>query len=418
MKIVGQKIFKLLLIGLLMTVVLVPAAVAAAANQQVSLVFNSQEYEADMYIENDLSYISTASLTKIPGLAFEEEGYVPLRSFFESREGNVRWDNTDRKVIVSWREKNDDWTADELAVESNRLLQEENTYKMKGSATIEMNVTGPDADGIPEIPEMPVIMEGVFQQEPLSMYVKQTMALPLELSGEDLDLTEEEAALLPDGEMVTEMLWTENNIYQKTPLSDQWIVQDLFDADMMENLTGMLQTTPQQSLDMMREFGIIYIFGDDLEIDGQEYYTISNYIDSATCQKALSEFLGDFDMGSLMAGLEGATEGATVQDEEEIAEFKQVLEQLLTAMEMDYYVDTYVNKETLLTDRMKFNMEIKFELDETMSPEGAVSFEMAMFGDFELDDIGEEIQLPDVSGAITQQEFMEQMMDTMEIPEE
>ena len=96
----------------------------------------------------------------------------------------------------------------------------------------------------------------------------------------------------------------------------------------------------------------------------------------------------------------------------------QVLEKLLTTMEIDYYVDTYINKETLLTDHMSFNMEMKFELDETISPEGAVSFEMAMTGDFELYDFGEEVQIPDVSGAITQEEFLEQMMNMMVIPEE
>lgn len=37
---------------------------------------------------------------------------------------------------------------------------------------------------------------------------------------------------------------------------------------MMGKLTNMLQTTPQQSLDMMREFGIVYVYGDDVVIDG------------------------------------------------------------------------------------------------------------------------------------------------------
>jgi len=218
--------------------------------------------------------------------------------------------------------------------------------------------------------------------------------------------------------MSTEMVWTENKIYQKTPLSDQWIVQDLLDGDMMEKLTGMLQTTPQQSLEMMRKFGILYVFGDDAEFNGQEYYTICNYVDSATFKKILTEFMADFDLSGLLSGLKG-TAG---QDEAEMADsmdgFEQVLEQLYATMEINYYVDTYINKETLLTDRMIFNMEMKYELDETISPEGAVSFEMAMSGDFELYDFGGEVKIPDVSGAITQEEFLEQMMKKMEITEE
>ena len=81
-------------------------------------------------------------------------------------------------------------------------------------------------------------------------------------------------------------------------------------------------------------------------------------------------------------------------------------------------MNSFINKETLLTERMEFNMEMKYELDETISPEGAISFEMAMSGDFELYDFGEEVQMPDVSDAITQQELMEQMMNLMETPEE
>ena len=302
MEIDGKMVVRLLLFGLLMAVVSVPAV---AAEGQASLVFNGQEYQADLYVENGMSYISATSLSNIPGLALEEEGYVPLRSFFENRGGRVGWDNRSQKVIVSWREKNDDWSANDLVVESNRLLQEKNTYKMKGSATIKTSVAGPEADGIPEMPEITTIMEGEFQQEPLSMYIKQTMDLPPELSGQDAaDLTEEELALL-GGEMSTEMVWTENKIYQKTSLSDQWIVQDLFNTDIMENLTSMLQTTPQQSLEMMRKFGAIYVFGDDTEFDGQGYYTISNYIDSATFKKILTEFMTDFDTIGLLAGLEG-----------------------------------------------------------------------------------------------------------------
>lgn len=413
----GKKIVTVLLIGLLMAVMLVPAA--AAADKQVSLVFNGQEYQADLFVENGVSYISAASLAKIPGLAFEEveEEYVPLRSFFESREGSVGWDNRDQKVIVSWREKNGDWFANDLVVESSNLLHEKNTYKMKGNATIKMSIAGPDEDEIPEVPEITSIMEGIFQQEPLAVYIKQTMALPPELSGQDMDLTEE-LALLGE-EMSTEMLWTENKIYQKNPLvADQWIVQDLAGMDIMGNLTEMLQTSPQQALKMMSKFGVFNVFGDDIEIDGQEYYTISNYIDSATFKKILSEFLTGFDLGGLLAGLEGTTGQGEAATADAMTEFEQVLEQLLATIEIDYYVNSFINKETLLTERMEFNMEMKYELDETISPEGAISFEMAMSGDFELYDFGEEVQMPDVSDAITQQELMEQMMNLMETPEE
>ena len=54
-------------------------------------------------------------------------------------------------------------------------------------------------------------------------------------------------------------------------------------------------------------------------------------------------------------------------------------------------------------------------LDETISPEGPVSVEIQMSGDSQMYGFGEDIQLPDVSGAISQQEYLEQMMKDMEI---
>ena len=73
-------------------------------------------------------------------------------------------------------------------------------------------------------------------------------------------------------------------------------------------------------------------------------------------------------------------------------------------MELNYYIDNLIHKESLLTDYMTIDIDMKFELGENIVPEGPVSLAMNMFGDFKLFDFGEEIQLPDVSDAITQQE--------------
>jgi len=258
---------------------------------------------------------------------------------------------------------------------------------------------------------MTMYLEGAFQQEPLAMHMKQTINLPLE----EMELTEEEKASLGLDGISTEMVWTDNSIYQKMPLTDQWIVQDLSGMDIMESLTNMLQITPQQSLEMMGKFGIIYVFGDDVTIDGQEYYTVKNYLDTATYKKIMEEFMGEFNLDSLLAGTQVLPE----QDEEAtVAEMQKMLEQIMASMELNCYSESLINKETLLTEGGVINLDLKMTLDETISPEGPISFEMQMTGDFQMYDFGEEIQLPDVSGALTQEEFLEQMMKAMEIPVE
>lgn len=412
MKINCRKVSRVLLMGLLALILLVQAA---AADTQISLVFNGQEYRADVYVEKGISYVSVASLEKIPSIEVVQEGYVPLRQFFESRDGDVKWDHTRKQINVSWQEKRGEWSADELVVESSKILQDLNTYRMKGTAGIQVDISGADAD-VPEMPEMSTSMDGVFQQKPLAMYIKQTVGLPIE----NLELTEEEAALLQQGEMVTEMVWTDNAIYQKMPLMDQWIVQDLSGTDMMGQLTNMLQTTPQQSLDMMRDFGIIYVFGEDVVIDGQEYYTVKNYVDSTTFKKVIEEYMNDLNMAELIMDNQVLPEQG--QDGEGMTpsmnEIQQVFEKLLATMEMNYYIDSFINKETLLTESMKYDMDMKYSLDETISPQGPVTIQMKMVGEYDLYDFGTKIQLPDVSNSITQEEYMEQMLNEVETPQD
>ena len=236
--------------------------------------FNGQLYKADVYVEKGISYIAADALNKIPGISVEEPDYVPIREFFTGLGGKVDWDGSKKQVLVSWREKHGEWSAAELIAESTRLQQELNTSKFKGSAILKMNIAGPAESPIPEMPEMTMDLEGAFQYEPLAMHLKQTMNLPLE----EMELTEEEKALLGLDSVSTEMVWKDNAVYQKIPLTDQWIVQDLSGMGITESLTNLLQITPQQSLEMMSQFGLVYVFGDDVTIEGQEYFTVRNYL--------------------------------------------------------------------------------------------------------------------------------------------
>ena len=163
----------------------------------------------------------------------------------------------------------------------------------------------------------------------------------------------------------------------------------------------------------MREFGVIYLFGEDVEINGQDYYTVKNYVDSLTFKKIFEEYMGALNLNSLI------TEPGTGEEEsaENTMSIEQIMEELLATMELDYYIDSFINKDTLRTEKMRFNMELKYQLDETVNPEGPIAFDMKIAGEFDYYDFGTEVELPDVSDAITQEELIEQM-NTMEVPEE
>ena len=397
---------KCLVISLLAISLVVPAA---AANEQVSLSFNGQEYQADLYIENGVSYISAASLSKIPGLEIEKKDYVPLRSLFEAQKGEVKWDGSKNQITISWREKQDEWTVNDLLLQSTIKMQELNTYKMQGEAVMNMVIDGANAEEIPAIPETSTYLEAVYQQEPLAMYMLQTVKLPLE----DMDLTEEEMALIGQNAMTTEMVWKDNAIYQKMPPFEQWIVQDLAELGMMDQLTNLMQVTPQQSLEMMNEFGVINVFGEDKVIDGEEYYVVRTFVDSEIFKKLMDEMLEEYNLMELIASTQPLPQEEDVDMEQIMAEAEEIIKQMFANMELNYYIDNLIHKESLLTDYMTIDIDMKFELGENIVPEGPVSLAMNMFGDFKMFDFGEEIQLPDVSDAITQQEFLQQLQDMM-----
>ena len=127
---IGIKFLTVLLIMLF-------AATTAFAADPVKLIFNGKEYKADITIEDGVSYIPAAALKRIPGLEVGDDPIVPIRQLFESQGGVVSWDNDNRQVIVSWREKAGEFTADELVMKNSALLKEGNSYKMEGSNTIE-----------------------------------------------------------------------------------------------------------------------------------------------------------------------------------------------------------------------------------------------------------------------------------------
>jgi len=409
---------------LVVFLVMLLATPSAFAAREAKLIFNGQEYKADITIKDGVSYASAKALAKIPGLEVGDDPIVPIRKLFESQGGEVSWDQDNWQVIVSWREKSGDFTADELAVKSSELLKEVNSYKLKAYTTMEFQLEGNEA--LSKMFKMPskieANIEGDFQYEPMAMYIKQTMKLPLEELG--ISPEEMEAAGLTD-EIVTEMVWQDNAIYQKDTNTGVWIYQDLTGIEEMQGFNSLMQITPQQSLEMMKKAGVINVFGEDVVRNGREYYTIKNYIDTESYRSLTEQLLENIDFASLLAAL-----GAQAQGVDDLGPyFQKVVEVMLNSMSIDYRVDTLINKETLLTDYMTLDLEMTVDLKQMMEaiaetmelgedekaeiPESPMLLKLKMKVDYQLYDYGVEPELPDLSNAISQEEYIQQLMENM-----
>ncbi|MDW7671384.1 MAG: DUF6612 family protein [Bacillota bacterium] len=404
----AKRMIVLLIITALIVTMAVPAA--AAGHHGMTLKINGIEMTAAMEVVDGRAQIANAFLNKLPGLTVSETGYTPLREFFEADGATVVWDGTTRTIDVTWRNSSGEWNARDLMLRSNELLMEYNTYQMTGSMVMDMIITAAGME-MPTGP-MEVTFDAAMQYDPLNMYVRQEMdmAAMMMSMAEELGETEDMPEGL-DGPMVTELLWTEEAIYQKMPLSDQWIRMDLAGMDTMNMLTQMMQTSPQQSMELMDAFGMLYVFGEDVEMDGREYYTLSTYVDADTYRKVFEEMMGGMNFAEMVPAEEGMTdeEAADMQ-----AELSRVIDAMMATMTMDYYIDSYINKETLLTDRMDIDMMMTYSMDETVSPEGPVTMAMKMTGSYEMHSYGEPIELPDVSDSITTEEMMQLQLEEQE----
>ena len=360
---------------LVVLLVMALAAPAAFASDKVALFVNGDKISGDLSIEDGVSFIDAQALNAVPQLDLtNQQGAIPIRQFFESRGGTVKWDGANKKVLVAWQ------YADELVVRSTEILKNYNTYKMKGTSKMEMSIAG--AEDTPQIPTMQVILEGVVQQEPLAIHIKQVIQMPWE----EMGLSPEEVKELgSEAEMVTEIVLKADAMYQRMPMSEQWIVTDFAGMGMTESFTQMMQTTPQQSLEMMRKHGIINKLSGEVEIDGQKYYVIKNQMDSDSFSSLLQEMLGEFNFGIAM------TEAEQMQ-----------MQAMLESMEVNFTIESFINANSLLTERMVLDMIFQFTMDEVVSPEGPVTFTMRMIGEYLMFDFGLEITIPDVSNAITQ----------------
>jgi len=399
---------KLTLSLIVYALVLLLAASSAVASNPASLSLNGQVVSTNVVVENGVSSIAATSLATITGIAIAQEGNVPVRQFFEARGGEVEWDSQNWQVVVLWedhlgdengneeQEVTADRTAYELLIRTDELLREANTYRMSGAMSIDVNISA--AGEALEAQQMEMVIDGVFQYNPLAMH----MTMSMDLSGLLGDLSPEEIAMLGlgSGALVTETVFVNGASYTKLPGSDQWVIEDLSGTDMMEELNNLLQLTPHQAMDMMSQFGIGSVLGADAVVDGVEFYTVRSNIDSAAFRSILNDMLGGLGFESMMpAGIE-------ISEEEQMA-----IAAMLETMEVNMSFVTYINKATLMSEHMSMVINMEFSLP---TPEGMGNIVMNMNGYFDLYDFGTEVQLPDVSNAITQAEWLEQLMSAME----
>lgn len=367
-----KKLQKGLSLMLAMTLVVALALPAAAAGE-LNLNVNGKEVAADLILQDDRSFIEVGSLAAVNGAEVEvadelkvtvnSKTYVPLRTVAENLGFQVKWTpglvELERATEPEQAQQvKDGLTAMDVLVKSSQASQEINTYSMSGfiNQTMVMEMDGE------ELPiEMTSELVGQIQNEPLKIYMKQTVELPGGVPGGPGEVPEEMA-----GAMEVETYIDEEFMYMKSPGQEGWVRMPHFLP--MELLKEQQDITndPIKAAQQMLEMGYDPSFGEDAVIEGRDCYTIKASIDMAKAMESQQELLQQL-MGSVgqMTVAEMGGEVDPAQLEAFSQAFELILAKILEEGVFDYQVTMFIDKETFLPAQM--NLAITMKLDFNMA---------------------------------------------------
>lgn len=322
----------------------------------------------------------------------EEKVLIPLRFVSDTFGFNVGWDNQQKAISLTRSETRDGMTPSDVLAKSNQAIMDINTYSMKGSMDIKMNIAA-DGEEIKDAPKnMNIEMEGQIQSEPLQVYMKQKITPVLAGNVE---------------EMVMETYMTTEKMYMKAP-GQEWVVQDIpFSPEFWKEQMD-IQSDPIKAAAQMKEMGILLNFGNDTSINGQDYYVVNATLDMEKFQEGYQKLI--------QQAIQSLPQDENDADPRQVQE---VMKQFLDNTRFDYYYTTYINKDSLVTDIVKTNILMDMtvnipetpDLNEQKDTPKQMKMSFDMQGEFKIDGLGEPFEAPDVSSARDIKELNEQQVE-------
>lgn len=315
-----------------------------------------------------------------------EQVMLPLRFVAESFGYSVSWDGQQSQVTLSRQESRDNMSPQELLAKSSAETQKINTYSMQGALDMNIKLDGGGEEMPGGAQKIKSQFYGQMQNDPMKAYTKQTLQPEASIPG--LDGT------------TIETYMTGSKIYMKMPGLDQWTVMDMpFPADFIKQQQD-IQSNPLKAVEQMKEIGMLCNFGNDVTRDGQEYYVVNAALDMEKFMEGYQKIIGDV-VKSLPADL---NKGQDVQG---------VMQELLKNMKLDYYCTTYINKKTLMSDFISFDMKLDFTIDPSMfgikdekTGNAVISMQEDITGEFKITGTDKPFVEPDVSAAIPADQLM------------
>ncbi|MDD4238567.1 MAG: copper amine oxidase N-terminal domain-containing protein [Desulfotomaculaceae bacterium] len=408
----------------LMTVVLVSPAFAAG---EVQLQVNGDMVPSPiLYLDNDVTMISADTYARLSGADFSEAGndftitengnilsltngkneamlgdqavelpraplktddvvYVPLRAVSSAFGFEVGWDTEKWLVSLVRDETRDGMTPFDLLAKSTAASQAYNTYSMDGTydMDMEMMVDGKLVEDAPQ--NLATTLTGQIQNDPIQLYMIQKV-------------NANEAGQIP--EMVIEMYMDGEKMFMKMPDQD-WLAMDLpFSPEFWKEQQD-IQSDPLKAISQMKEMGILVNYGNDTTVNGQDYYVVNASLD-------IDKFMENFQE-MFQSAMQATSSG---EAQENPADMQQQMQKIMENAQLDYFYKILINKETLISDIIKFNAKMDLtmenpEPDTTQSGEQAaqeMSMKFDINGEFTIGGLGEPFKAPVIDNNVKNME--------------
>lgn len=311
---------------------------------------------------------------------------IPLRFVAGSFGYSVGWDGGQSLVTLGRKEIKDGLSPGEILAKSSAECQKINTYSMQGAIDMNIKIDG-TGEGMPGgSQKIKSDVYGQIQNDPLQVYIKQNL--------------QPEASIPGLSETTIETYMNVSKVYMKIPGQEKWTVIDMpFPADFIKKQQD-IQSNPLKAVEQMKEIGMLCNFGNDVSRDGQEYYVVNATLDMKKFMEGYQKIMGDV-MKSLPANL---NEDQDVQG---------VMQEVFKNMKLDYYCTTYINKKTLLSDLVSFDMKLnltinpsKLGLPDEKAGNTVFSIQEDITGNLRITDPGKPFVAPDVSAAVPADQLM------------
>lgn len=316
---------------------------------------------------------------------------VPMRFIFEKFGATVDWQGQNQTIAVKYNEKRQGMSIEEMLVKSTEAMAQFNTYKMKIDMNMQMKTAeSANPDGAQAM-DMNSQMMMAMQQKPVLMYGKISANVPApEGAVEEAVLTE------------SEMLMNENGMYMTMP-GQGWVKFDIPGMDIKALMEQNGSQDPLKSLQLMKDYGVLMSYADDQAKNGKTYWVIKVTMGEESFNKIL---------GDVMKQLPAAATNADSNDAS--AAMGNMMNEIFKNMQADIYYDVCIDQSNYQLAFMDLQaaMKLKMQLpdSEKNNELSSINMDIKEKANYEIYDLGVPFTVPDVSKAISMQEYMDQQM--------